>query len=128
MMGENEVLSAAVDVEGSAQVFQRHGGALDVPTRPPRAPGALPGRLPRFGGLPQRKVQRVALAVIHLHPGPRLQLLQVAPRQFAIARHPVHLKVDIPIDHVGVPPVHQTLHHLQDLWDVFGHPGIVIGA
>src|SRR5690606_34103582 len=40
---EDEVLAAAMDVEGLAQVAGAHGGALDVPTGTPRTPWALPG-------------------------------------------------------------------------------------
>ena len=36
-------------------------------TWPPRAPGAVPGRLPRLGRLPERKVGGAALALVHRH-------------------------------------------------------------
>src|SRR5207248_9672955 len=66
---EDEVLPAAVHVEGGAQVLLRHRRALDVPPRPAGSPWALPGdglRLARLRRLPERKIERVALAVAGL--------------------------------------------------------------
>src|SRR5512139_542343 len=48
MVGEDEVSSASMDVEGFTEVFLAHHGALDVPAGPSLAPWALP---PRFSGL-----------------------------------------------------------------------------
>src|SRR5919112_2132206 len=58
---EAYVRTAAVDVGTIGQMFAYHRGALDVPARTPFSPGALPGRLARFGGLPQREVKRTPL-------------------------------------------------------------------
>src|SRR5918993_1275994 len=67
---EAYIRAAAVDVGSFGQVLAHHRGALDVPARAPWTPGALPGRLARFGGLPQREVQRApleaALALLRL--------------------------------------------------------------
>src|SRR5689334_22633738 len=48
VMRKNEIDAAAVDVEGLAQMFPRHGRALDVPSRPTRRYNSgrrRPGRL-----------------------------------------------------------------------------------
>ena len=75
MVGEDQVLAAAVQVEGLPQVMHAHGGALDVPARPPGAPGAVPGRFPGLGGLPQDKIQGILFIGVHFDPGPGLHIL-----------------------------------------------------
>ena len=55
---KNQVSPTAVDVDGVAEQRGRHGGTLDVPSRPPRSPGAVPGRLTGRGALPQHKIKR----------------------------------------------------------------------
>jgi hypothetical protein len=49
---EDEVDPAGVHVEGLAEVVHGHGGALDVPPRPARAPRRRPRRLAGLGRLP----------------------------------------------------------------------------
>lgn len=63
---EDEVAAAAVDVDGLAEVFRRHGAALDVPAGAALAPRALPERLAWFRGLPEREVERALLAFVNL--------------------------------------------------------------
>ena len=45
VVGEDQVASAAVEVDRLAQLAQGQGRALDVPARPARPPPRLPGRL-----------------------------------------------------------------------------------
>src|SRR5215212_12068624 len=58
---EAYVRAAAVDVGPFGQMLTHRGGALYVPARASWSPGAFPGRLARFGGLPQGEVQRAPL-------------------------------------------------------------------
>src|SRR5208283_5117759 len=67
MMGEDQILAAAMNVERLTQMLEPHGGALDMPARPTRSPRAFPSRLSRFGSFPQCKVKRVVLALIDIH-------------------------------------------------------------
>ena len=46
VVGEDQVLAAAVEVEGLPQVMHAHGGALDVPARTAGPPGGCPRRVP----------------------------------------------------------------------------------
>jgi hypothetical protein len=70
MVRKDEVDSTAMQVERFAEVFHRHGGALEMPSG--TAPS--PGRIPRGRGLlilglrrlPQREVLRVLLRVVVL--------------------------------------------------------------
>ena len=62
VVGESEVVAAAVDVELLAEVLERHRRALNVPTRSACPPRAVPRRLARLGEFPQREVAVVPLA------------------------------------------------------------------
>ncbi len=105
MVGKDQVRPAAVDVKTLSQVFHGHGRAFDVPARAALAPGGIPGRFARLGGLPQRKIQRVALAHIHFDPRAFFQLLDVLSGQPAVLRKASHLEVDVSVQHVGVAGV-----------------------
>ena len=95
VVGKDEVLSAAVNVEGFAQVFLAHDRAFDMPARAAFSPGARPGGFPRLGGLPEREVHGVFLALVHRHPGAGLHVLQVSARELAVFRKAVHREIDI---------------------------------
>ena len=47
VVGEHEVFAAGVEVEGVAEEFGGHGGALDVPAGTAGAQGGLPRRARR---------------------------------------------------------------------------------
>src|SRR3954452_5122739 len=66
VMGEDEVLAAAVDVDLVAESVADHGGALDVPAGPALPPWAFPERLLRLRALPECEVAGVALAWLQL--------------------------------------------------------------
>src|SRR5438046_9647440 len=72
-MRKDQVDAAGVDVErfGAATLaglFERHGGALEVPSGPTPPERRVPGRahllVHRLGLLPQRKIARVVLRVL----------------------------------------------------------------
>src|SRR3990172_7897004 len=66
VMGEDQVLAPAVDVDLLAQVLEGHGRALDVPAGAARPPGAVPGGLARLGRFPEGEVAGVLLVVTGL--------------------------------------------------------------
>src|SRR4029077_15161872 len=82
---EDEILAAAVHVEGLAEVLHRHRGALDMPAGPAVAPRALPAGPAWLVLLPEGEVERVALAVVHLHARARLQVLPGSAPALAVA-------------------------------------------
>src|SRR5262249_21566590 len=84
MVRELEVEAAAVDIERAAQEFHTHGGALDVPTRSPRPPRAVPRRLAGLRPFPEREVAGVALLIADLDAGAGLHLLRVAVAELAV--------------------------------------------
>ena len=94
---------AAVDLEVDAEDLLGHRRALDVPARPPLAPGRRPARvLALLARLPEREVLRrllelggvVALALLHL--------LERAVRELAVAVEARHAEVDVAAGRVGV--------------------------
>ncbi len=111
---ELQVLAAAVDVDGRAQVAVHHRGALGVPARAALAPGRVPHGLAGLGGLPEGKVERVALLVIGLDAGTHLEVVDVATRDGAVAGIAAHGEVDVAIaGGVGMALVDEALDHLD---------------
>ena len=48
MVGKDQVLAAAMDIEGLAEIFPAHGRAFDMPAGAARSPGTVPGRFAGF--------------------------------------------------------------------------------
>ena len=61
MMRELEVHAASMNIHGHSMYAGGHDGALDMPARPARTPGGVPGGLSRLGRLPQSKIIWAAL-------------------------------------------------------------------
>ena len=118
VMGEDEILAASVDVERVAQVLHGHGGALDVPSGPPRSPGTLPRRLARLGTLPQGEVERVALRLARLDPVALAHVVDAAARELPVVRLAAHVEVDIAARRVGVALLDQAGDQGVHLGDV----------
>src|SRR5690606_2322266 len=124
---EHQVEAAAVQIEAFAEVTHRHGRALDVP---PRATGTVhtgPRGLAVATLLPQREIVRMALAaqlvLIDALARARLQIFELAVREFAVLLRGRHRKIDVPVDLVGVALVHQALDQRADLVEVLAHFG-----
>ena len=114
---KDQVLAAAVDVEGLAQVLGAHGRALDVPARPAAPPGAVPARLGLVRGLPQHEVGRVLLVGRHVDPGAGDHLLAVPMGEAAVVGVGGHVEQHVAVGGVGVTTGDQLLDegdHLRD--------------
>src|SRR6185295_10973051 len=84
---EDQVEAAAVDVEILAELRARHRRALDVPARPPAAPGRIPrGVLVRLVRLPEREVERRPLALAGLDARARDELVRALAGELAVRR------------------------------------------
>src|SRR6266581_4882849 len=80
---KHEIDAAAVDVEGFAEMFPRHGRALEVPAGPAwrgDTGGRRPRRFARLRRLPQHEVHRVALIRRDVDPGAGDQFVERALR------------------------------------------------
>ena len=129
MVGEDEVLTAAVEVDGLAQMGAAHGAALDVPARTAHAVGAFPCGLAGLCGLPHGKVGGVFLqVVVHLAAQltvAALEVVQLQVAQLAVFRVALDAEVHIAVlGNVGVAGVDQVLHDVEDLLDVLGGAGL----
>ncbi len=119
---EDEVQSAAVDVEGRAEELLAHRGALDVPAGPAAAPGRVPRRLARLLSLPEREIERFPLELPGRHPLAGSQIVQVAARELRVLGPARHLEVHVPAGGVGDPGIEERLDEREDLGDDLGHP------
>ena len=86
MVGENQVLAAAVDVNGLAQIAPGHSGALDMPAGTALAPGGAPARLAGLRSLPQGEVHGVLLDFAGRNTRPGLQVLKRLVGKLAVTR------------------------------------------
>ena len=124
---KNEVLPAAVDVHALAEVAERHRGALDVPAGASRSPGALPRGLPRFRGLPERKVHRMLLADAGLDPRAGAHRVQRPAAQLAVLLVAADAEIDVAAGLVGVPRRDEAGGHLDDLGEFLRGAGVGVG-
>ena len=119
MVRERKILSAAVDVDGLAEVLLGHRRALDVPSRSAHAPRRLPSDFGfLFAGLPQREVQRILLDLTYRDAGAALKIVDVLSRQFAVFRELASRIIDVAVRLISVALVYQGLNELYDLRDV----------
>ncbi len=129
VVGEDQILSAAVQVDGLAQMGAAHGAALDVPARAAHAVGAFPCRLAGLGGLPDGKVGGVFLQVV-LHLAAQLtvaalQIVQLEVAQLAVAFIALDPEVHVAVlCHIRMTGLNEILDDVQDLVDVLGGAGL----
>ena len=130
MMGEDQILSAGVNINRVAQIALGHAGALDVPAGTPLTPGRIPVRLALLLGLPEDKIQRVPLELAgHLDiPVTALQILNILMGQLAIGGKGPGLVIDRPVlDRVGIALIDEIGYHMDHLADFPGRPGMDAG-
>ena len=121
---EDEILPAAVNVDGRAQHLLNHRRTLDVPPGSTRAPRRIPRRLPGLRSLPQREIRRILLPIVHRHALARAVILQFAAAQRTVPGQRVHREVHVAVPGgVRVSLRDQTLGHLHDVADVFRRAG-----
>src|SRR4051812_30870509 len=98
-MREDQIHSAAMDVDLLAEMAHRHRRALDVPSRTAFAPRRVPAEAALATRLPQREVERVALhvggAFGEALARARAELGEVPARELAVAREALHREVDV---------------------------------
>src|SRR5438876_894052 len=123
MVREDEVLAAPMDVERVAEVLDRHGGAFDVPARTSGTPRTRPCWFTRLRGLPQRKVHRAVLPLIHFDTSAGLQLVELTLGKPPVGGKLLDLKVDITVDPVGDAFLKKDADEPDDLLHVIGGLG-----
>ena len=126
MVREYQIAAAAVEIETTAQILVGHGAAFDVPARPTRSPGAIPAGFAGFGALPECKIHRMALAVVHFHPGTGLHILQATAAQMAVRREVLNAEIYVAVHHIGVPLVDERRNHIDNFRHMPRNPWIQI--
>ena len=63
VVGEHQILAAAVNIEPFSQKMPSHGGAFDVPARPSGSPWAVPRGFAGFAFFPEGEIQRIAFVL-----------------------------------------------------------------
>ena len=72
-------------------------------------------RLTWLGGLPEREVERVAFALVHVNAGTALQVVDIATGKLAVLGEGTHREVHVAIDLVGMATIDEALHELDHL-------------
>ena len=121
---KRKVAAAAVNVDRLAEIAVGHGRAFDMPAGTARAPGRIPARLAGLRGLPERKVQRVFLHIVHIDARAGLKILDRLVGELAVSGKFERAVVHIAVDLVSIALFDQRLDDLNDLTDVFGRFGV----
>ena len=127
MVGEDQVLPPAVDVERLPQIGHGHTAALDVPAGPAGAPRTVPRGLSGPGLFPQGEVHGVLFVFVHLYPGAGLHPFQGAVTQLAVLGAALDLEINVTPCRVGVAAVDQRVDGFQNGADLLGGPGVDVG-
>ena len=128
VVGEDQILTAAVEVKGLAQIVAGHGGAFDVPARSALAPGRIPVGFARLGSLPHGEVQRLFLAVIDVDACACLQFLDGLAGQLAVLRERGGAEIYVAVGSgIGVAGIHQLFHNVDDEIHALGDCGVDVG-
>jgi hypothetical protein len=126
VVGEAEVVPAAVDLEDRPEVLLRHRRALDVPARPAHPPRRLPGGvLARLLSLPEGEVALILLQVARLL---RDHLVELRAGEPPVLREARHAEVDVAAGLVGVTTLDQLLDEGDDLRDRLARARLDIGT
>ena len=124
---EDQILTAAVEVEGLAQVVAGHGRAFNVPARSALAPWRIPVGFTRFRCLPDSEVQRFLLAVVDVDSCACLQFLNGLTGQLAVFRERRGPEVYVSVvSGISVTGVHQLFHNVNDKIHAVGDGGVYI--
>src|SRR5206468_6755846 len=90
---EQEFGRAAVEIVLRAEVPDRDGRVLDVPSWPAFSPRTVPGRLPGFLRPPKAEIRGVPPSVLDLDPGTRSDGLHLLPAELPPPRESRRVEV-----------------------------------
>ena len=94
----------------------------------PEAPGAVPGRLARLGGLPDGEVERVGLAGLGVDAHALRELVDALLAELAVLVEAAHAEVHAAVGRVGVVGADELADEVDDLGDGLGGPGLDVRA
>ena len=129
MVREDQVDAAGMNVDGFAEVFQGHHGALDVPAGTAGAERRIPGNFALLGCLPEREIAGVRLFVlIHIDARTGDIAAEVAVRELAVAGEGGNPEVSGTFARVSVVAGGQPLDGIDHVADVLGGGSDLLGA
>ena len=113
-----------MNVDGHSQVTVHHGGALGVPAGAAGTPRRGPAGLAGLRGLPQSKVERIALDLVLLDARAHHEVVHAATGNLAVGRVAAHGKVHIAVlGRVGMSLLDQALNHADHGADLLSGAG-----
>ena len=124
MMRENQVAAAAMEVKGFSQILHAHGRAFNMPAGTTRTPRALPSRLARFSGFPQRKIHRIMLAVINVYTRAGHHILNITAGKLTIVFKFFYTVENVAVNNITIAIVNQALNGFDDIIDMLGYTRI----
>ena len=126
VVGEDKILTAAVYINGLAEIFPRHGRTLYVPSGTSFAPGRLPEGLAFLGRFPEGKVHGTLLLFGGCSPlaGPLLKLVKRLMGQFSVLRELLGTEINISSRRIGIALFHKRGNNFNYFVNIFGCSGM----
>ena len=124
MMRENQIAAAAMEIKGFAQILHAHGRAFDMPAGTTGTPRALPCRLARFSGFPQRKIHRITLAVINVYTRAGHHILNITAGKLTIVFKLFYTVENVTVNNIAIAIVNQALYGRNNIIDMLGYTRI----
>ena len=119
VMRENQILTAAVNVNRFAEVASDHGGAFNVPAGSSLAPRGLPIRLAGLRILPESKVHRLFFQLPDIDSGSRFEILKRLMRKLAVFMEFFRAEIDVAVNGIGKAFFDKGRNNLNNLVNVF---------
>ena len=124
MMREDQVTAAAMEIKGFAQILHAHGRTFNMPAGTAGTPRALPCRLARFSGFPQRKIHRITLAVINVYTRAGQHIFQITAGKLTIVFKFFYTVENVAVNNITIAIVNQALNGSDDIIDMLGYTRI----
>ena len=100
VVGEDQIIAAAVDIDGLAQMVETHRRTLDMPAWPSRPQGLSHDGSPGLADFHSAKSAPVSLRSSSSRRVPLMASCRL--RRLSRSRHLLHAKIDIAIDLIGI--------------------------
>ena len=120
VVGEGEVLAAAMDVDGLAEELIDHRGAFDMPAGSAVAVGGFPVGLAGLVGLPEREVERILLHVGDVDARARFEVFDRHVGKLAVFLKLLRAEVNVAVDLVSEALFHKGIDDIENAVDVLG--------
>lgn len=125
---EDEVASAAVDIEGGGEVFGAHARAFDMPSGATAPPGRIPSGffLGRFA-LPEGEIAGGFFGFVDFDADAVEHFVEVSVGEFTVVFERSDSEVDVSAGLVGISVVEEFLDELDDIGDMLRDAGFDVG-